>query len=172
MTLTDDLYLERNGQILTLRCNHTHYLFGVAWTAISLFWIYGWCTQPNVNMGILFWVGLLPVALIFVPVGIYLCLPWEVKTTFDLRTKRMVHRQSFCNGLYERLQTHSFAEVEGVGIKEYNSEGFSYTPIAKLKNGNTFALSTSGGGYLLYADTIQLVSNATGLPVLRLPSIK
>ena len=134
------------------------------------FWIYGWSFGSNVNDGLGYWFGLIFAIGVFVPIGLFAALPREIETTFDLRDCILKHKSTYLSGIYEKRHAITFAQIEGVGLREYNNEGFSYLPLVKLKNGKQLRIATSNGGYVQYKDVISLVSTATGLPLLTLPA--
>ena len=47
----------------------------------------------------------------FVGIGVFLLLPREVTTTFDLHSHRVVHHLSIARGWYERRRTYAFTET-------------------------------------------------------------
>jgi hypothetical protein len=140
--------------------------FGVAWLVLA------WGTAYTGNVADNPAVLLVPVLGSFVMAAtIFLALPHRVTTVFDLRAGSVLYARSAAVGLYKRRRALSFAEIVGLGLKEYSNEGFSYRPVMTLRTGETLRLSTYmvGGGYLSFAKTIADACAATGLPRLDVP---
>ena len=172
MSLADELHLERELEILTLRSKNTKIFFGVFATGFSLWMMASWYFHYNGQIILSDWVGLLFI-LFFLCIGIYTCLPREVRTTFDLRSKEMERRVIFCNGFYERIRTYGFLDIEGLGVQKTISEDLLFTAFAKLKTGKYCGLSetsSSAVAQIRFHDIIQSVSDFTGLPLIELPT--
>lgn len=168
--LTDEVVVHQSDGRVTLCCENSHKWFGGVILAFMAFWIFRWCSGPNANTGISFWIGLIVAAGVFVPAGLFIALPREIKTTFDLRSRVMEHRTTYAGGLYVTKREVPFAQIEGVGLQEYNNQGFSYAPVAKLKNGKRLSFATSNGGHVQHQAVIDVVSAATGIALLTLPA--
>jgi hypothetical protein len=109
-----------------------------------------------------YWFGLM-VGIMFVGIGVFLLLPREVITTFNLRSDRVVHHVSIGRGGYERRRTYAFAEIAGLRLNGYDAEPDSYMPVMMLRDGGTRWLSTANGSYLTCAMTIEAICAVTGL---------
>jgi hypothetical protein len=162
----DDLRLERQGDALILHARHIAWWVGVlvGGFALYLIWrIYG-IGIPNQSVLALvaYWFGLM-IGVMFVGIGVFLLLPREVITTFDLRSHRVVHHVRIGRGWYERRRTYAYAEIAGLGLKGYYGEPYSYLPVMTLLNGETRWLSTANGSYLIHATTIEAICAVTGL---------
>lgn len=162
------VHIERKGDTLVLRVTSTAGWFGALFGGFSIFWLQGWIRQES-GGGLSYWGGVLT-GVVFILFGLFLFLPREVNTSFDLRSRRVVRNVSFCGGLYEHRQAFSFDEIAGLGVKEYGGEGYSYMPVMLLRGGKTRRLATLNGGYLAWANTIDDVCSATGLPKLDFPT--
>ena len=161
------LRLERKGDALVLRATDAAWWFGALFGGFAVFWLLGWIRQGT-GGALTYWGGVL-MGVAFVIVGLFLLLPREVNTIFDLRSCRVLHNVSFCKGLHEHRQAYSFDEIAGLGVKEYGAEGYSYMPVMVLRGGKTRWLATNNGGYLAMANTIDDVCSATGLAKLDFP---
>src|SRR5262245_53527127 len=124
------LSLKREGDKLILYSQNSVRWFGVLFGGFAVIWTIGWINQGGA------WFGLL-IGIAFAGIGGFLMLPRTITTTFDTRSRRVHHNINICNGWYQRSTTYSFAEIAGVGVKEYNNEGYTYMPIIKLKGGGT-----------------------------------
>jgi hypothetical protein len=168
--LTDNVNIWQIDHKLMLSCRHSHMWFGCIFLAASLHYMYFSLFDASQNNGIKFWIGLIVTVCFFIPFGLFLALPRYIKTTFDLHSRVMEHRTTYAGGLYERRLEVPFTQIEGVGLQEYENEGFSYAPVAKLRNGKRLSFATSNGGYVQYQDVIATVSAETGLAILALPA--
>jgi hypothetical protein len=163
----DDLLLERQGDALILHSTHIARWVGALVGGLGLYviWrIYG-IGIPNQTMLALlaYWFGLM-IGVMFVGIGVFLFLPREVITTFDLRSHRVVHHVSIGRGWYERRRTYAFAEIAGLRLNEHHGETHSYMPVMTLQNGETQRLSTApNASYLICATTIEAICEVTGL---------
>jgi hypothetical protein len=91
-------------------------------------------------------------------IGLFLLLPREVITTFDLRSHRVVDHVSIGRGWYERRRTYAFTEIAGLRLNGYDHpEPDSYMPVMILRNGETRWLSTANSSYLICAMTIEAI---------------
>ena len=99
----------------------------------------------------------------FVGIIVFLLLPREVITIFDLRSHRVVHHVSIGRGWYERRRTYAFAEIAGLRLNGYDAEPDSYMPVMMLRGGETRWLRTANGSYLICAMTIDAICAVTGL---------
>ena len=162
------LRLERKGDALVLRATNAAWWLGALFGGISVLWLLGWIRQ-EAGRGLSYWGGVL-MGVAFVLVGLFLFLPREVNTIFDLRSRRVLHNVSFCGGLYERHRAYSFDEISGLGVKEYGGEGYSCMPVMVLRGGKTRRLAANSEGYLAMANTIDDVCSATGLAKVNFPT--
>jgi len=147
--------LERKDDALVLRATNAPWWFGALFGGFFVFWLLGWIRQET-GGGLSYWSGVV-MGVAFVLVGLFLFLPREVNTIFDLRSRRVLRNVTFCKGLYERRHVYSFDEIAGLGVKEYGangSEGYSYIPVMVLRGGKTRWLAANNGGYLAWANTI------------------
>ena len=164
------LRLERKGDTLVLRATTAAWWFGALFGGFSVFWLLGWIRQ-GAGGGLAYWGGVVMGAA-FLLFGLFLSLPREVNTIFDLRSRRVLHNVSFCMGLYERRQAYSFDEIAGLGVKESDSSdsSYSYMPVMVLRSGKTRPLAVGREGYLAMANTVDDVCSATGLAKLNFPT--
>jgi hypothetical protein len=98
-----------------------------------------------------YWFGIV-IGVTFVSVGMFLSLPREVNTR--LRSHRVVHHVSIERGCYVRRRAYAFAQITGLGLKEYYGEPYSYLPVMTLRNGEMRCIRTANSSYLIYARTI------------------
>jgi len=159
-----DLRLERQGNALIVHSKHNARWFGALVGGFALFFFFRWISMPNQGglplLG--YWFGVV-IGVMFLGIGIFLSLPREVTTTFDLRSHRVVHHVNIGRGWYERRHTYAFAEIAGLRLNEYHGEDYSYMPVMTLRNGETRWLSTANGSYLICAMTIEAICAVTGL---------
>jgi hypothetical protein len=167
MAMQGGLHLVRDGDAVILQARDTMRWFGALFGGFAVFWLFGWIGQSK-DTGLGFWLGLL-MGLAFAGIGLFMLLPREISTVFDVRSQRVLHHVSFCRGLYERRHTYAFDEIEGLGVKEYAGEGYSYMPVLVLRGGKLHWLATVNGGYLAFAKTIEEVCAATGLAKVDMP---
>lgn len=151
-----DLRLERQGNALIVHSKHNARWVGalVGGFALYLIWrIYG-IGIPNQSVVALVahWFGLM-IGVMFVGIGVFLSMPREVTTTFDLRSHLVVHD----------VRTYVFAEIAGLRLNEYRGEDYSYMPVMTLLNGETRWLGTANGSYLICSMTIEAICAVTGL---------
>ena len=109
--------LERKDDTLVLRATNAAWWFGALFGGFSVFWLLGWIRQET-GGGLSYWSGVV-MGVAFVLVALFLFLPREVNTIFDLRSRRVLRNVTFCKGLYERRHVYSFDEIAGLGVKEY-----------------------------------------------------
>jgi hypothetical protein len=164
-----DLRLERQGDALIVHSRHIARWVGVLLVGFGLYliWrIYG-IGLPNQSWLALlaYWFGLV-LGVMFLGIGVFLLLPREIITTFDLRCRRVVHHLSIGHGWYERRRTYAFAEIAGLRLHGHDAEPDSCMPVMMLLNGETRWLSTANGNYLICATTIEAICAVTGLPKL------
>jgi hypothetical protein len=158
----DDLRLDRQGDALIVHSRHSARWVGALLGGFALFCLIFEIRIPNQSgLALLaYWFGVV-IGVAFVGIGVFLLLPREVTTTFDLHSHRVVHHVRIGRGWYERHRTYAFAEIAGLRLNGYN--GDSYMPVMTLRNGETRWLSTANGSYLIYAMTIETICAATGL---------
>jgi hypothetical protein len=115
----DDLRLDRQGDALILRARHIARWVGAPLVGFALYliWrIYGIGIPNQSWLALLaYWFGLV-LGVMFLGIGVFLLLPREVITTFDLRSHRVVHHLSIGRGWYERRRTYAFAEIAGLRL--------------------------------------------------------
>jgi len=161
-----DLRLERQSDALIMHSRHNARWLGALLVGFALYFI--WCIYgirpPNQNGLALvgYWFGVV-IGVTFLGVGVFLALPREVTTTFDLRSHRVGHHVSIARGWYERRRTYAFAEIAGLRLTEHDGVPHSYMPVMTLRNGETRWLSTANGSYLICAMTIEAICAVTGL---------
>jgi hypothetical protein len=63
-----------------------------------------------------YWLGVV-IGVAFFGFGVFLLLPREIITTFDLRSHRVVYHVSIGRGWYERRRTYTFAEIAGLRLR-------------------------------------------------------
>jgi hypothetical protein len=161
-----DLRLERQGDALIVHAKHKGRWVGVLAGVFGLYliWrIYG-IEIPNQGVPALvaYWFALM-IGAMSAGIGVFLLLPREVTTTFDLGSCRVVHHVSIGRGWYERRRTYAFAEIAGLRLTGYDAESDSHMPAMTLRNGKTRWLSTANGSYLICAMTIEAICAETGL---------
>jgi hypothetical protein len=162
-----DLRLERQGDALIVHSRHIARWVGVllACFAIYLTWrIYG-IGSPNQSWLALlaYWFGIV-LGVMFLGIGVFILLPREVITTFDLGSHRVVHHLSICRGWYERRRGYAFAEIAGLRLNGHDAQPDSYIPVMALRSGETQWLSTSNiGSYLTCEVTIEAICEVTRL---------
>jgi hypothetical protein len=162
----NDLRLDRQGDALIVHARYIARWVGalVGGFGLYLFWrIYGiGIPNQSVLAFLAYWFGLM-IGSMFFGIGVFLLLPREVITIFDLRSHRVVHDVSIGRGWYERRRTYAFTEIAGLGLKEYYGKPYYYMPVMTLLNGETRWLSTANGSYLIHATTIEAICAVTGL---------
>src|SRR5262245_38387257 len=164
--IQNDLRLERQGKALVVHSKQNAKWVGalVGGFGIYIIWrIYG-IGIPNQSVPALvaYWFGHV-IGVTFVGIGVFLSLPREVTTSFDLGSQRVVHHVSIGRGWYEHRRTYAFAEIAGLRLTGYDAESDSYMPAMTLRNGKTRWLSTANGSYLICATTIAAICAETGL---------
>jgi hypothetical protein len=157
-----DLRLERQGNALIVHSKHNAW-FGALFTLFALYFLIMWFRNMPDQSGLALLLACWFVVVIVVGIGVFLSLPREVTTTFDLASHRVVHLVSIGRGCYERRRTYAFAEIAGLRLNGYDAEPDSYMPIMTLRNGETRWLSTANGSYLICAMTIEAICAVTGL---------
>jgi hypothetical protein len=161
----DDLRIERQGDALIVHSRRIARWVGALLVGFALYLlmrIYGIGIVNQSGLALLaYWFSVV-IGVMIVGIGVFLLLPREVITTFDLRSHRVLHHVSIGRGWYERHRTYAFAEIAGLGLK-YNAEPGSYMPVMALRNGETRRLSTANGSYLIYKTTIEAICAVTGL---------
>jgi hypothetical protein len=162
-----DLCLERQGDALIVHSKHNARWLGALVGGFALFFLIKWMSIPNQSERALlpllgYWFGVV-LGVAFVGIGIFLSLPREVTTTFDLRAQRVVHHLSIGRGWYERRRTYAFAEISGLRLNGYDAEPDSYMPVMMLRNGESRWLSTANASFLICETTIEAICAVTGL---------
>jgi len=161
-----DLRLERQGNALIVHSRHNARWLGVLGGGFALYviWrIYGiGIPNQSVLAFLAYWFGL-AIGVMFLGISVFLSLPREVTTTFDLRSHRVVHHVGIGGGWYERRRTYAFAEVAGLRLNGYDAEPDSYMPVMMLRNGERRWLSTANASYLICETTIEAICAVTGL---------
>jgi len=156
-----NLHFDRAGDALLLRSVHTGAWLGAIGCAFSVCWTIFWLHGASDHATSLF--GLL-IGIFLIVASAFCMLPRMVTTVFDLRSERIVHSISICDGWYRLDRTYSFAEVECIAIKHDAVDGYSYIPVLELKNGQTRWLATSPGDYPRFAEPISALIAAAKLP--------
>jgi hypothetical protein len=121
--------------------------------------------KPAENQfGLLFmagWTGL----------GLIGTLRREVRTVFDLRSRRIVHTRTVA--WYQNRWDYSFADVASVGVNESRGQGYWYGPVMMLRNGETRWLSADSygqvNGQVSCAKVVDEICTATSLKPLDIP---
>jgi hypothetical protein len=159
-----DLRLERQGNALIVHSRHNARWSGALVGGFGIIFLVQWIGLPEQSgLAVLgYWLGVVFVVT-FVGLGVFLLLPREVTTTFDLGSHRVVHLVSVGRGWYERRRTYAFAEIAGLRLNGYDGEPDSYMPVIKLQNGGARWLSTANSSYLICEMTIEAICAATGL---------
>ena len=154
-----DLRLERQGDALIVHSEHNARWFGALVGGFGLIFLIVWISMQS---GLALLVGVV-IGVTLLGSGVFLLLPRQVTTTFDLPSHRVVHHVSFGRGWYERRRTYAFAEIAGLRLSGYDPEHDSYMPVMTLQNGEMRWLSTANNSYLICAMTIEAICAATGL---------
>src|SRR5262249_13605412 len=140
----NDLRLERQGNALVVHAKHNARWVGVLLSGFGLcvtWYIYGIeIANHGVPALVTYWL-LLMFGVAVAGIGVFLLLPREVTTTFDLGSRHVVHHVSIGRGWYERRRTYAFAEIAGLRLTGYDVESDSYMPSMMLQNGKTRWLS-------------------------------
>jgi hypothetical protein len=177
-------FLKREGDKLILHSKNDMKWLGLVIGVIVPWWAWGWYTHAASEY--LRWFGLL-IALPMIAFGGFLLLPRTITTIFDARERRAIVVVSIAWGWYQRSNTYSFADIVGVGFKDYRmlfrlvgGEAASHPwemPVMKLQNGRIRWLATlptnlwhwpRHARYAEYADDLAAVCTATGLEQLPL----
>ena len=159
-----DLRLERQGNALIVHSKHNARWVGALVGGFALIFLIRWISMPDQSgLPLLAHWFVVVIGVTFVGIGVFLSLPREVTTTFDLRSHRVVHHVSIGRGWYERRRTYAFAEIAGLRLNGYDAEPDSYMPVMTLRNGETRWLSTANGSYLICTMTIEAICAVTGL---------
>ena len=154
--------LERRPDALILHSKNSDWLFGLVFAGFSIFWLVGWNEQQD-GLGQSAGFGNV-IGLLFVAVGLFLVLPREVITIFDLRKQRVIHTHNVGFGLYRRTNEYDFTAIESLGLDEYSNEDMSYLPKIRLKDGKKRWLSVLNGySKESFSNDIDLICVATGL---------
>ena len=160
-----DLRLEHQDNALIVRSKHNARWYGALGVGIALIFLIQWTSVPAPSgLALLaYWFGLVIGVVAPAGIGVFLLLPREVITTFDLRCHRVVHHVSIGRGWYERRRTYAFTEIAGLRLNGYDPEPDFYMPVMILRNGETRWLSTANSSYLICAMTIEAICEVTGL---------
>jgi hypothetical protein len=155
------LHLERQNDKLIVESVHTAEWLGAIFGIFAFLWIVGWLAnftygEPG------YWIGP-AIAVASIGAGIFFMMPRVVTTAFDLQSRQVFHKLSIGNDWYKHNCTCAFAEIAGVGVKEYYHEGFSYLPLITLVDGKKLWLGTCNDSYLTFANSIEVICTATGL---------
>jgi len=162
-----DLRLERQGDALIMHSRHNARWLGALLVSFALYFIwriYGIGLPNQSGLALLGYCFGVLIGVTFLGIGVFLSLPREITTTFDLRSHRVVHHVSIGRGWYERRHTYGFGEIAGLRLIEHDGEPYSYMPVMTLQNGKTRWLSTANcSSYLIGATTIEAICAVTGL---------
>jgi len=158
--IQSDLRLERQGNALILQSKHNARWLGALVGGFALFFLFKLFNVPDQSgFGLLVYWFSVAIGVAFLGIGVFLSLPREVTTTFDLESHRVVHLVSIGRGRYERRRTYAFAEILGLRLNGYTAEPDSYMPVMTLLNGQTRWLSTANTSEV----TIEAICAVTGL---------
>jgi hypothetical protein len=159
-----DLRLERPGNALILQSKHKVKWLGALVGGFTLFFLFKLFNVPDQSgFGLLVYWFSIAIVVVFLGISVFLSLPREVATTFDLDSHSVVHLVSIGRGRYERRRTYAFAEILGLRLNGYAAEPDSYMPVMTLLNGETRWLSTANTSYLTSETTIEAICAVTGL---------
>ena len=173
MIFSGQLSLERRGDELVLRSTNSARWFGPLLAGFAVLWLILWSMQGS-GGEFDYWFGL-PLGLAFAMLGLVISLPITIATTFDLRARRVLRKVRLWNVLDVRQNSHSFAELAGLGVKEHVSEGhssnnvYSYMPVLVLRGGKSRWLAMVNGSYAAMGNTMEEVCKATGLAMIQIP---
>ena len=119
-----DLRLEHQDNALIVRSKHNARWYGALGVGIALIFLIQWTSVPAPSgLALLaYWFGLVIGVVAPAGIGVFLLLPREVITTFDLRCHRVVHHVSIGRGWYERRRTYAFTEIAGLRLNGYDPE--------------------------------------------------
>lgn len=124
MTTGDNPRLERQGDALILHLRGASWVAALLTSGFALIWLYQSYSAMMANQSERAFLGHLISVVIGVMIGgwgVFLWLPREVVTTFDLRSQRVLHHVNIGRGRYERRRIYAFAEILGLGL-EYDAE--------------------------------------------------
>ena len=159
-----DLRLERQGNALILHSKHNARWLGALVGGFALFVLFKLFNVPDQSgFGLLVYCFSVAIGVAILGVGVFLSLPREVTTTFDVDSHRVVHLVSIGRGRYERRRTYTFAEILGLRLNGYAAEPDSYMPVMMLLNNQTRWLSTASASFLICETTIEAICAETGL---------
>jgi uncharacterized integral membrane protein len=162
--IQSDLRLERQGNALVLHSKHNARWLGALVGGFALFLLFKLFNVPDQSgFGLLVYWFSIALGVVFLGISVFLSLPREVTTTFDLDSHRVVHLVSIGRGRYERRRTYPFAEILGLRLNGYAADPDSYMPVMTLLNGETRWLSTANTSYLICETTIEAICAVTGL---------
>jgi len=159
-----DLRLERQGNALILQSKHNARWLSALVGGFALFFLFKLFNVPDQSgFGLLVYWFSVAIGVAFLGIGVFLSLPREVTTTFDLDSHCVVHLVSIGRGRYERRRTYAFADILGLRLNGYAAEPDSYMPVMTLLSGETRWLSTANTSYLICETTIEAICAVTGL---------
>jgi len=159
-----DLRLERQGNALILQSKHNARWLSALVGGFALFFLFKLFSVPDQSgFGLLVYWFSVAIGVAFLGIGVFLSLPREVTTTFDLDSHRVVHLVSIARGWYERRRAYALEEIAGLRLTGYDAEPHSYMPVMTLRNGETRWLGTANSSYLISTMTIEAICAVTGL---------
>ena len=162
--IQSDLRLVRQGNALILQSKHNARWLGALVMGFALFFLFKLFNVPDQSgFGLLVYWFSVAIGVGFLGIGVFLSLPREVTTTFDLDSHRVVHLMSIGRDWYERRRTYAFAEILGLRLNGYAAEPDSFMPVMTLLNGETRWLSTANASFLICETTIEAICAETGL---------
>jgi hypothetical protein len=157
-----NLSFERMGNLMTVRSVHTFQWFGVLFGGFALFWLRGWVDQESAKQGGEFWFGVM-MGSTFALLGLFLLIPRELHTVFDLKARRVSQHLRFAKGLYESKRSYAFDDVEALGVREYRGDDITYKPYLKARDGKTLSLATNHADLKRSQEMIADICSRTGL---------
>ncbi len=157
MMLEGDCRIERHGSQIRLISSVPSIWFG-AWLVAVVAAAVG----ASVWSDKLRYDALIVGGLIFILAGL-LFVPRTITTSFDVATQSASRTITILFGLFQRCSKFAFRELKGIGLKEYNDEGYSYMPVLTLVDGRRRYLAALNGSALTYAPLIDQICAQTGL---------
>ena len=159
-----DLRLERQGNALILHSKHNAKWLGTLVSGFALFVLFKLFNVPDQSgFGLIVYCFSVAIGAAFLGIGVFLSLPREVTTTFDLDSHCVVHDVNIGRGRYLRHRTYAFAEILGLRLNGHAAEPDSFMPVMTLLNGETRWLSTANASFLICETTIEAICAEIGL---------
>lgn len=161
MEFDGGLRLEREGHAVILRAKAGFGGLGAVVAGFSFFVLMSWINQAGSSSGYV--PGILIIAVVM-GAGTFFAVPREVVTSFDPRKRQVRQDLIVANGWYRRRRSYAYAEIEGLGVKEYGDDGPSHMPVMKLRTGKIKWLRTTNGDPDTYTKAIEALCAAANLP--------